>query len=61
MLPGAAIIATVMTGMQVISQVYLPQRMDSVSLDLRLFAIGVTIVTLGWFLIIGRTVVFSSR
>ena len=56
-LPGAAIIATVMTGMQVISQVYLPQRMDSASSIYG--AIGVTIVTLGWFLIIGRTVAFS--
>jgi uncharacterized BrkB/YihY/UPF0761 family membrane protein len=56
-IPGAAIVAVTMTGMQVVSQIYLPQRLDSASSVYG--AIGVTIVTLGWFLIIGRTVAAS--
>ena len=57
LLPGAVIVATTIAGMQAISQLYLPGRFESAS---ELYgAIGVTIVTLGWFFIVGRAIVLS--
>lgn len=57
LLPGAAIVALTMTGMQAISQLYIPNRMSRAS---ELYgAFGATIVTLGWFFILGRTIVFA--
>ena len=57
LLPGAAIIAFTLTGMQAISQLYIPDRLSRAS---ELYgAFGATIVTLGWFFILGRTIVFG--
>ena len=56
-LPGAAIVALTMTGMQAISQLYIPDRMSRASELYGTF--GATIVTLGWFFILGRTIVLA--
>ena len=57
LLPGAAIVAFTMAGMQAISQLYIPNRMSRAS---ELYgAFGATIVTLGWFFILGRTIVVA--
>jgi uncharacterized BrkB/YihY/UPF0761 family membrane protein len=57
LLPGAAIVATVLAGMQAVSQLYLPDRFERAS---QLYgAIGTAIVTLGWFFILGRAMVLA--
>jgi len=57
LLPGAALVAVTLAGMQAVSQLYLPTKMTNAS---ELYgAIGTTIVTLGWFFILGRAIVFS--
>jgi uncharacterized BrkB/YihY/UPF0761 family membrane protein len=57
LLPGAALMALVLAGLQAISQLYLPDRFDRAS---QLYgAIGTTVVTLGWFFIIGRSVMLA--
>jgi len=57
LLPGAVIVAAVLTGMQAVSQIYLPGKFSHAS---ELYgAIGITIVTLGWFFILGRVMMFS--
>ena len=44
-------------GLQAVSQLYLPGRFERAS---QLYgAIGTTVVTLGWFFIIGRTIVLA--
>jgi uncharacterized BrkB/YihY/UPF0761 family membrane protein len=51
------LVGATLTGMQVVSQVYLPSRIGRAS---ELYgAVGVTIVTLGWFFIAGRAMVVS--
>lgn len=57
LLPGAVIVAVTLTGMQAVSQLYLPGKFSHAS---ELYgAIGITIVTLGWFFILGRVMMFS--
>ena len=57
LVPGAVIVAGVLTGMQAVSQIYLPGKFSHAS---ELYgAIGITIVTLGWFFILGRVMMFS--
>lgn len=57
LLPGAALVALTLTGLQAVSQLYLPDRFSRAS---ELYgAIGVTIVTLGWFFIAGRALVLA--
>ncbi len=57
LVPGAVIFAAVLTGMQAVSQIYLPGKFSHAS---QLYgAIGITIVTLGWFFILGRAMMFS--
>ncbi len=57
LLPGALIVALTIVGMQAVSQLYLPNKFESAS---QLYgAIGVTIVTLGWFFIAGRAIVIA--
>jgi uncharacterized BrkB/YihY/UPF0761 family membrane protein len=57
LLPGAVIVAAVIAGMQFVSQIYLPSKFSHAS---ELYgAIGITIVTLGWFFILGRVMMFS--
>ncbi len=56
-LPGAILVATTICLMQAASQFYLPDKLSRAS---ELYgAIGSTVVTLGWFFILGRVVVFS--
>ncbi len=55
LLPGAVLVGGTLTGMQLVSQLYLPDRLGRAS---HLYgAIGTTIVTLGWFFIAGRAIV----
>ena len=57
MLPGALFVGAVLAGMQAISQLYLPDRIGRAS---ALYgAIGITIVTLGWFFFLGRSMVLG--
>jgi uncharacterized BrkB/YihY/UPF0761 family membrane protein len=57
LLPGAVLVGTTITGLQLLSQVYLPSRMGRAS---QLYgAVGTTIVTLGWFFILGRVMVVA--
>jgi len=56
-LPGAAIPAAALTGMQAVSQLYLPGQFEEAS---SLYGgIGVAIVSLGWFFIMGRAASFA--
>jgi uncharacterized BrkB/YihY/UPF0761 family membrane protein len=57
LLPGAVVVGATLTGMQMVSHLYLPSRIGRAS-DLY-GAIGTTIVTLGWFFIAGRAMVVS--
>ncbi len=57
LLPGAVLVAATTTGMQAFSQFYLPDRIGRAS---ELYgAVGATIVTLGWFFILGRVIVVA--
>jgi uncharacterized BrkB/YihY/UPF0761 family membrane protein len=57
LLPGAVLVGLTVTALQLVSQVYLPGRFERAS---ELYgAIGVTIVVLGWFFILGRVIVLS--
>jgi uncharacterized BrkB/YihY/UPF0761 family membrane protein len=57
LLPGAVLVGVTLTGMQVLSQVYLPDKIGRAS---HLYgAVGTTIVTLGWFFIAGRAIVLA--
>ena len=56
-LPGAVLVGITLAGMQAVSQLYLPSRLSRAS---ELYgAIGTTIVTLGWFFILGRAMVLA--
>ena len=58
LLPGAALIALTLAGLQAISQLYLPGRFERAS---ELYGtIGATVVTLGWFFFAGRVIVFAA-
>ena len=57
LIPGAALVGLTLAGMQAVSQLYLPNRLSRAS---ELYgAIGATIVTLGWFFILGRAMVLA--
>ena len=57
LLPGAAIVGLTLAGLQAFSQLFLPDQFSRAS---QLYgAIGITVVTLGWFFILGRTIVLS--
>lgn len=56
-LPGAVIMAVVLTGLQAVTQLYLPGQIDNASSVYG--TVGVAVTTLGWFFIIGRTMAFS--
>ena len=59
LLPGSLLVALTLTVMQAISEFYLPQRLSRAS---QLYgAIGATIVTLGWFFILGRGIVLAME
>jgi membrane protein len=58
LLPGAVVVAGTLAGMQAISQLYLPDKLERAS---QLYgAIGTTIVTLGWFFFLGRAIVIGT-
>jgi uncharacterized BrkB/YihY/UPF0761 family membrane protein len=56
-LPGASIVALVLTGLQAVTQFYLPSRIESSSSVYG--AVGVAVAVLGWFFILGRVIAFS--
>jgi uncharacterized BrkB/YihY/UPF0761 family membrane protein len=57
LLPGAVLVALTVTVMQAVSQLYLPDRIGRAS---EIYgAIGATVVTLGWFFILGRVIVLG--
>ena len=57
LLPGALLVSLTMAGMQAVSQLYLPNQISRAS---ELYgAIGTTIVTLGWFFILGRAMMLA--
>lgn len=59
LLPGAALLAVVLAGMQAVSQLYLPSRFEKAS---ALYgAIGSAVVVLGWFFILGRVMILSME
>ena len=59
LLPGSSLVALIITVMHAISEFYLPDRIDRAS---QLYgAIGTTIVTLGWFFILGRGIVLAME
>ncbi len=59
LLPGSFLVALTVTVMHAISEFYLPDRIGRAS---QLYgAIGTTIVTLGWFFILGRSMVFAME
>jgi len=59
LLPGALLLAGVLTALHAVSELYLPDRFTSAG---ELYgAIGVTVVTLGWFFIIGRAIVVAME
>jgi uncharacterized BrkB/YihY/UPF0761 family membrane protein len=59
LLPGSLLVALTITVMHAISEFYLPDRLARAS---QLYgAIGATIVTLGWFFILGRGIVLAME
>jgi uncharacterized BrkB/YihY/UPF0761 family membrane protein len=56
-LPGAIAIAAVVTGLQAISQFYVPGAIDDAATAYAV--VGASIAVLGWFFIIGRTLAFA--
>ncbi len=59
LLPGSLLVALTITVMHAVSEFYLPDRLDRAS---QLYgAIGTTIVTLGWFFILGRGIVLAME
>jgi len=57
LLPGSLLVAFCITVMHAVSELYLPDRLDRAS---QLYgALGTTVVTLGWFFILGRAIVIS--
>ena len=56
-LPGAAVVATVIVGMQMISQLYIPGKVADAS-DLY-GGIGISVVALGWLFVFGRSLSFA--
>ena len=57
LLPGAVLVGALLATMQAIAQLYLPDKLDRTS---ALYgAIGTTIVTLGWFFLMGRAMVLG--
>lgn len=57
LLPGAVVVGVALTGMEAVAQLYLPDKLDRAS---ALYgALAATIVTLGWFFILGRAMVLG--
>jgi uncharacterized BrkB/YihY/UPF0761 family membrane protein len=59
LLPGCLLVALTLTVMHAISELYLPDRLDHAS---QLYgAFGATVVTLGWFFILGRAIIIAME
>ena len=59
LLPGSVLVALTITVMHAVSELYLPDRIDHAS---RLYgAVGTTVVTLGWFFILGRAIIIAME
>jgi uncharacterized BrkB/YihY/UPF0761 family membrane protein len=59
LLPGSLLVAVTITVMHAVSELYLPDRLSRAS---QLYgAIGATVVTLGWFFILGRGIVLAME
>ncbi len=59
LLPGSVMVAFAITAMQGLSELYLPDKFSRAS---ELYgAIGTTVVTLGWFFFLGRTIALSTE
>jgi uncharacterized BrkB/YihY/UPF0761 family membrane protein len=59
LLPGCLLVALTLTVMHAVSELYLPDRIDRAS---QLYgAFGTTVVTLGWFFILGRAIIISME
>ncbi len=59
MLPGCLLVAFTITVMHAVSELYLPDRLDHAS---QLYgAFGTTVVTLGWFFILGRAIIIAME
>jgi uncharacterized BrkB/YihY/UPF0761 family membrane protein len=56
-LPGAAMISSVLTLLQVVTQLYLPQKISGASSMYGTF--GAVVAMLGWFFIVGRVLAFT--
>ena len=57
LLPGAVVVGSTIAGMHSVSQLYIPNHLARAS---ALYgAIGLTVVTLGWFFILGRAMVLA--
>ena len=56
-LPGASIVAVVLTGLQAVTQLYLPHQIESASSVYG--TVGVAVAILGWFFIFGRAMALS--
>ena len=57
LLPGCVLVGITLTVMHAISELYLPDHIDRAS---QLYgAFGTTVVTLGWFFILGRAIIIS--
>ena len=59
LLPGCVLVALTLTVMHAVSELYLPDRLDHAS---QLYgAFGATVVTLGWFFILGRAIILAME
>jgi uncharacterized BrkB/YihY/UPF0761 family membrane protein len=59
LLPGCLLIALTLTVMQAVSELYLPDRIGHAS---QLYGtLGTTVVTLGWFFILGRAIIIAME
>ena len=59
LLPGCLLVAFTITVMHAVSELYLPDRLDHAS---QLYgAFGTTVVTLGWFFILGRAIIIAME
>ncbi len=59
LLPGCLLVALTITAMHAVSELYLPDRIDHASQLYGTF--GVTVVTLGWFFILGRAIIIAME
>ncbi len=58
-LPGSVLVALTIVAMQGVSELYLPDKISRAS---QLYgAIGTTVVTLGWFFFLGRSIALSTE